>query len=61
MSLAADRNRDEWLNQHLDENDDSNDAKSEDSEEVIDQIQDNIEDVESVKDIGDDRFIVSIP
>jgi hypothetical protein len=32
-----------------------------DAEEVIDQIEDNIEGVEDVKDIGNDKVVVSIP
>ena len=37
------------------------DRKQEDPEEVIDEICDNVNDVEEVKNIGNDKFIVSIP
>ena len=36
-------------------------VEPETAEEVIDDIKDNIEGVEDVKEVGDDKFIVSIP
>ena len=37
------------------------DSEPETPEEVIDEIKDNIDGVEDVKEVADDRFIVSIP
>lgn len=45
-----------------DDDDTNNEEREEDnSEEVIEQIYDNIDGVEEVSEIGDDKFVVSIP
>lgn len=36
-------------------------VEPETTEEVIDEIKDNVKGVEDVKEVGDDKFVVSIP
>ena len=43
------------------DDDDQEEVPPQDADEVIDQIEDNIEGVEDVKDIGNDKVVVSIP
>ena len=48
-------------NRMNEDDDEPEEIKQEDPEEVIDEIYDTVDDVEEVKDVGNDKFIVSIP